>query len=475
MQTVPTTAASAAEPHTAVRELERRLPAGQVSVDAADLAAAGLDTWPLLTKEAMAGEHRHQPDVVVRATAVDDIRTVLQIANATATPLTVRALGSSVTGQPVPVRGGIVLDVSGLPGGFVVDDVAMTVTASAAQPGGELEDALIQRGLTLGHSPQSLYRSTVGGWLATLATGQFSSLYGGIEDLVVGYTVLLATGEEIRLSASPRAAMGPDLRQVFLGSEGTLAIITEVTLKVFPVPPVELVDTVSVPDVASGLAALREIAVSGLRPWLIRLYDVDEARHALRDEDFQTPVVFLGSRGSHRMAPAEFADLQEILARHGGRSLGPAGTTAWLGRRYDFSAVENRLAQSGGFAETIEVAHNWPHVQGLYADLKRALAPLADEVLVHFSHLYPQGTSMYLIVFGRAADDAAAVTALQQIWSTAMDIGLAHGAELSHHHGGGLARSPYTARSLGSAHLVLRKIKSALDPAGVLNPGKLGL
>lgn len=460
---------------TVLAALSAALPADRISTDPADLAATGRDTWPLLTKEAMAGMPRHQADVVVRATDVDELRTVLTIASSTRTPVTVRALGSSVTGQPVPVRGGIVLDVSHLPAWFTVDEVSSTVTASASQPGGELEDALVARGLTLGHSPQSLYRSTVGGWLATLATGQFSSLYGGIEDLVVGYTVLLATGEQIRLSASPRAAMGPDLRRLFLGSEGTLAVITEVTLKVFPLPDTEIVDTVALPDVEAGLATLREIAVTGLRPWLVRLYDPDEARHVLRDSTVSTPVLFLGSRGSRRMAPAEFADLRDITARHGGRSLGPDGVTGWLGRRYDFSAVENRLAEPGGFAETIEVAHTWPHIGALHTELKRALAPLADEVLAHFSHLYPQGTSMYLILFGRAVDDAAAVAALREIWSTTMEIGLRHGAELSHHHGGGLARSPYTARSLGAAHQLLRTLKTALDPAGILNPGKLGL
>jgi len=159
----------------------------------------------------------------------------------------------------------------------------------------------------------------------------------------------------------------------------------------------------------------------------------------------------------------------------GGRPLGPGATQAWMDRRFDFSSVENKVAMSGGIAETIEVAHYWSSVEALYSHLFDALTPLADEVLAHWSHVYTQGTSMYLILFGQVDDDEAAIERLNTIWSTTMEICLADGAELSHHHGGGLVRSPYSRRSLGSAHLVLEKVKAALDPAGVLNPGKLGL
>ncbi|MFI7276119.1 FAD-binding oxidoreductase [Streptomyces sp. NPDC049879] len=458
-----------------VDRLTSLLGAGAVRTGAGDLAATSHDTWPLATKWARAGRHPHQADVLVRVTSAEEIAGVLALATEAGVPVTVRALASSVTGQPLPVRGGIVLDVTGLPATWEVDERDLTVTASASVNGGELEDALAARGLTLGHSPQSLYRSTVGGWLATLATGQFSSFYGGIEDLVTGFTAILATGETVDLGASPRAAMGPDLRQVFLGSEGTLGVITSVTLKVFPVAQTQLVRTYAMPSVAAGLAFMREQAALGLRPFLVRFYDTDEARHAMADPSFGSPVLFTGSRGVDRMARAEAETLHELALRHGGTDLGPAGAEGWLGRRFDFSAVERRLATEGGYAETIEVAHLWSGIEALHTALKEALAPYADEVLAHFSHVYTQGTSMYLILFGQAPTDAEAIARLETIWATAMDVCLRHGAELSHHHGGGLARSPYTRRSLGSGHLVLRKLKAALDPADILNPGKLGL
>nr|WP_017201830.1 FAD-binding oxidoreductase [Microbacterium barkeri] len=459
----------------AAKSLIELLGADAVDTSTETLEMSSHDTWPLSTKQSMVQQHPHKADAVVELSSFDQVPDVFRIATEHEIPVTVRALGSSVTGQPLPVRGGIVLDVSSVPAEYSIDETNMTVTATASYNGGKLEDLLQVRGYTTGHSPQSLYRSTVGGWIATLATGQFSSMYGGIEDLVVGYTVILATGETAVLKASPRAAMGPDLRQVFIGSEGTLGLVTSVTLKIFPADLPTTFDTFALPSVEAGLAILREQALLGLRPFLVRLYDVDEARHAMKDPAIDRPILFTGSRGPAPIVEAETAVLGEIIERNGGESLGADGVSGWMGRRFDFSTVESLLASRGGFAETIEVAHNWDGINGLYAALKQELAPLADEVLAHFSHVYTQGTSMYVILLGRTDSDESAVERLQQIWDTAMAVCLQHGAELSHHHGGGLARSPYARQSLGSAHIVLQKIKAALDPAGILNPGKLGL
>jgi alkyldihydroxyacetonephosphate synthase len=286
---------------------------------------------------------------------------------------------------------------------------------------------------------------------------------------------MLANGALVDLRAKPRAAMGPDLRQIFIGSEGTLGVVLSVTLKIFPIAEAELLQSFSLPDVTTGLELVRRLVASGLRPFLVRLYDVDEARHALSDPSTSSPVLFLGFRGTRQVAEAESEVAGQLAASAGALSTGPAPVEAWLARRFDFSSVEDLLALDGGYAETIEVAHYWSEIEGLYHALKEALAPLADEVLVHFSHVYPQGTSMYVILLGRTTDDRAAIERIERIWSTTMAICLDRGAELSHHHGGGLARPPYAERALGSAHQVLRALKAALDPRGILNPGKLGL
>lgn len=456
-------------------KLRARIGADAVHTDGVPLDAASHDTWPLSTKEAQLDIHRFRPDAVVTVSDMAEVPYILALANEHGVSVTTRALASSVTGQPLPTRGGIVLDLAKAAASHRLNELDMTVTATASHAGGSLEEKLNAQGYTLGHSPQSLYRSTVGGWLATLATGQFSSYYGGIEDLVVGYSVVLASGDVIELKASPRAAMGPDLRQIFIGSEGTLGVITEVTLKVFPLPANERLGTFALPSLVSGLDAVRELTQAGLRPSLLRLYDRDEARHAMQDPSFSTPVLFLGCRGQKPLVEAEWTLLKSVVEAHGGGDLGDAGAVSWMKRRFDFSAVEELLEANGGFAETIEVAHNWSGISSLYHALKSALAPMADEVLGHFSHVYTQGTSLYMILLGHAKDNALAVERLRAIWDTAMRICLQEGGELSHHHGGGLVRSPYARESLGSAHLVLRRIKQALDPNNILNPGKLGL
>lgn len=458
-----------------ITDLKSILPESQVLSDRETLQASSHDTWPLSTKLRRLGCHDYQADVVVKVTDEKQIQQVLALATANDTPVTPRALASSVTGQPLPTRGGIVLDVTGMTQHREINITNLTVEVSAGYNGGQLEDELQQMGWTLGHSPQSLYQSTVGGWLSTLATGQFSSYYGGIEVLVTAYTVILATGEKLQLKASPRAAMGPDLRQLFIGAEGTLGIVTSVQLKIFPLPQTRLYDSLELPSIDAGLEIMREQAMAGLRPFLLRLYDTNEARHAMQNPLQDKPVMFLGTQGVDAVAHAEMDAFMAIVHRHGGKSIGSEGVLKWMERRFDFSTVEKLLDSHGGFAETIEIAHTWDGISGLYHALHEMLTPLADEVLSHFSHVYPQGTSMYMILLGRESSDREAVEKLRTIWRETMRVCLEHHAELSHHHGGGLVRSPYARESLGSAHLLLRRVKQALDPNGTLNPGKLGL
>ena len=380
-----------------------------------------------------------------------------------------------MTGAALPVKGGIVLDLAGLDGAETVDDVNLTVTVPAGVLGSDLEARLNARGLTLGHSPQSLGCSSVGGWLATRASGQFSSKYGSIEDLVLGVTAVLSSGRRVTLTTSPRAALGPDLRQLFIGSEGTLAVITEVVLRIFPVPQHRVLEAFRFDDVTSGIEAMRQITRQGLRPFLVRFYDEDEARHAMQDVGFDGCVLFLGHEGLAALAACEHGLAVEIVERCGATSLGSTAVEAWMLRRFDFSTVEKALNKTGGYAETIEVAQEWRTIEALYRDLKRALQPLADEVLGHFSHVYNQGTSLYVILLGHADDDAEVQSRLEEIWRVAMETTLQHGGQISHHHGVGLAREGFMEQAAPDSVALLREIKKALDPAGILNPGKLGI
>jgi alkyldihydroxyacetonephosphate synthase len=439
-----------------------------------ELDAHSYDIWPAAIKWKMQGKQPYAPEVIIRPINAGQISHILKWASSRSVPVTPWGLGSSVTGAPLPMRGGIVLDMSAMNRILVLDETNLLVKAQAGILGIELERRLNEHGYTLNHSPQSLDRSSPGGWVSTRAMGQFSSRYGGIEDLTVAYTIILPTGESVATQFAPRAAVGPDLRHIFMGAEGTLGVISDVTMKIFPLPEKRLFESIAFTNIQAGLNVMRKIMRFGLRPFLVRYYDPDEARHAMQDENFERSVMFLGFEGLEQVAQAEFSAAKTIWESEGGMALGPAPVETWMERRFDFSAIENLLSQNGGLAETIEIAHFWDAILDTYTHLKKSLAPYADEVLGHFSHVYPQGTSLYIILLGQTSNDAEAEARIMKIWETAMQICLDQGAAISHHHGIGIARLPYIRQELQSGFTILERMKAVLDPANIMNPGKLG-
>ncbi len=458
-----------------IDELKALIGADAVLVDEETIDLHSYDAWQVSAKWKNQGKRPFAPDVVVQAHSAKQISQILKWANKKNVPVTPWGGGSSVTGQALAAKGGIMLNTMSMNKVIALSDESLMVKVQVGKYGHKLEEELNARGYTLNHSPQSLDRSTVGGWVATRAMGQFSSRYGGIEDLVVTFTVVLPTGEIVETMNVPRAAVGPDLRQVFMGAEGTMGVITDVTLKIFPVSEFRLFEAVTFDNVEAGVTVMRQIMRQGLKPFLVRFYDVVEARHAMQDKTFEKCAMFLGFEGVETVARAEYGAVLDLCAAQGGEKIGPAPVEAWMGRRFDFSTVENILAENGGLAETIEIAHFWDGILETYYELKEALAPYAAEVLGHFSHVYPQGTSLYVILLGKDTDDATAEANLLEIWDVAMRICVKNGAAISHHHGSGLARLPYVQDALGSSTLVLQKIKAALDPNNIMNPGKLGL
>jgi alkyldihydroxyacetonephosphate synthase len=271
----------------------------------------------------------------------------------------------------------------------------------------------------------------------------------------------------------PRGAVGPDLKNLFIGSEGAFGVITEVALRIHPLTMLSGLESYALPDVETGIEALRRMMISGLRPALCRLYDADEARHLAVPQPPPAAVFLVGFEGIAGVAEAERQATAEILEEAGATSLGSSPVEAWLATRFDFSRIERILGEPGGYAETIEIAHGWKGILPTYRDLKAALTPLADDVLGHFSHAYTDGISLYVILLGRAENDVSAVRRLEAIWETAMEVALRAGAVISHHHGIGRARAPFLAEQLGDGAVVLEMLKRALDPRGVLHPGSL--
>lgn len=457
---------------TPIDSLAQHIPGDRISRADADIAAHSYDAWPVAIKWRQQGLQPCKPDAIVKPQTVDEVSAVLRWASETRTPVTPWGLGSAVTGACLTEHGGVTIDISAMDATIAIDETNLMVTAQAGKRGDILEAELNAKGYTLNHSPQSLNRSTVGGWVATRATGQFSSRYGGIEDLVVSLEAVLPDGTIIETKKTPRAAIGLDTKELFLGSEGTFGIVTQVTAKIFPIAQDRIFEAVAFTTVEAGIEVLRHITRDGLKPFLVRYYDEDEARHAMKDISFDSCVLFLGFEGAG--ARAEYDAALEICARYQGQKLGPKPVEAWMDRRYDFSAIENVLAGPGGVAETIEIVDFWDSIEGTYHELKKALAPLAHEVLGHFSHVYAQGTSLYMILVGSAEDAPAAERRLREIWDVSMRICLKRGAAVSHHHGVGLARLPYIAEDLASAYGLNSMVKQAIDPHNIMNRGKLG-
>ena len=243
--------------------LRALLPPGRVSSDLKELRRHASDAWSVAIKVRLQDRDTYQPQAVAYPHDRDEVARLLEWAHERRIAITPWGAGSSVTGAPLPLTGGVTVDLSRMDAPASIDRVNLLVTAQAGVRGDRLERALNDAGLTLGHSPQSLDRSTVGGWVATRATGQFSSRYGGIEDLVVALTAVLPTGEVVHTQPAVRPPFGPDVNALFIGAEGTLGIVTQVTLRVVPLPAARLLEAVRFASVDAGLDAMRSIMQRG--------------------------------------------------------------------------------------------------------------------------------------------------------------------------------------------------------------------
>src|SRR6266550_6905857 len=249
-----------------------------VTVEAAAVTEASRDWWPLAMIWALDGQVAARAAAVARPATAGEVAAVLRVCNDAHIPLTAAAGRSGVCGASVPVHGGVVLDLCALSGIVGVDSESLVLDVLPGTFGTWLEDTLRdEHGATLGHWPQSIDLSTVGGWLACRSAGQYSTRYGKIEDMVVGLDVALADGRVIHTGGAPRAAVGPDLTQLFVGSEGTLGVIVGARLRAHHLPTSEVRGAYTFAAFASGLDAMRRIVQRGATPAVLRLYDAAEA------------------------------------------------------------------------------------------------------------------------------------------------------------------------------------------------------
>ncbi len=456
-------------------------------------------SYPVLI-ELRSGRLSGAPDAVVTPGSPADVQAVLAASAEHGVAVVPFGGGTSVVGGVAPLRGrhhaAIALDLRRLDAVVGVDARSRLATLQAGMTGPAVEAALAAHGLTLGHLPQSFEFSTVGGWVATRSAGQASAGYGRMDDLVAGLRAATPAGP-LEARALPATAAGPDLRELLMGSEGTLGVITEATLRVAPRPGAQAFWACSLPDFAAAGEALRALEQAGAAPTVTRASDEEETRINLAmagsAQEATALRTYLRARGHGHPcllvlgwdAPgaAALAERRRAAARvlreHGPVSLGGRVGQAWAARRFHGPYVRDELLGRGIMVDTLETATTWDALPRLYgavgAALRGALAARGTPAVVgcHVSHVYTDGASLYFTFLARQ-ERGAELAQWRAAKAAASDAIAATGGTITHHHAIGRDLAPWLGEEIGALGLdVLRAVKARLDPAGIMNPGKL--
>jgi alkyldihydroxyacetonephosphate synthase len=479
----------------------------RASTAVSDRIACARDLWQ---RRLIAVQHGHAapteklPLAVVSPTSSAEVEELVRLARGEGLALVPFGAGSGVCGAIECGPRTLVLDTKRMRDFRVTE--AGTLLVGPGALGIALEDALAQRGFTVGHFPSSILVSTVGGWVGGRGAGQCSGRYGKIEDMVLGVSAVLGDGTAV---AFGRRAAGLDLVPLLVGSEGTLGVFTEIELRLHPAPAERAFAAFELANTAAGMGLLRRIYQAGLRPAVARLYDPldsllfgrhghghapstsvepwDAERHrglsrwlgfpaltsfALRAAErtfMRKTLLILVFEGNAGEASADARRASTLAEEARGRLLGEGPARAWLARRYAVSYDQSLVYRQAAFSDTLEVAACWSKLETLYDSVRRAIGRRAL-VMAHLSHAYPDGCSIYFTFLARSGDDAENVH--REIWRDAMAAVTEAGGTISHHHGIGRLRAAALADELGADGLeLLARVKRAWDPDAVLSPG----
>jgi len=426
------------------------------------------------------------PAAVAIVHSTDDVARVLAFADEHRVNIVARTGGTATEGGlETPVENSVVVDGSQMNDIIEIDPYNMQATAQCGVPLQVLEDRARELGLTTGHSPQSKPVAQMGGLVATRSIGQFSTLYGGIEDMVVGVEVVFPGGRICRIKNVPRRAAGPDIRHIVIGNEGALCFITEVTVKLFPYRPEN--NTFlgwTLKSMKTGFEALRDVMVAGYKPSVARLYDPEDGQ--LHFSDFAEPddcVLLFMAEGPAGIAAATADGIAEAVSKY--PECKPVDGNA-IARWFDdlvwgtdkISREDERIRTTRNVNRTTEVSADWSSINDIY---ENAVARIRREVRGitllggHSSHSYINGTNMYFNYFYDI--DCAPEDENDQYYFPIISIiceeTLRFGGSIVHHHGIGKARARWVAEEYGSSFPMLETLKQAFDPNGVMNMGTI--
>jgi alkyldihydroxyacetonephosphate synthase len=481
-------------------DLRALVGAGNVREDHAErvLHAAGKG-YPDLVR-LRAGEPEGAPDAIVLPGSAEQVAAVLALCARSSLAVVPFGGGTSVVGGVAPLRGehggAIALDMRHMDGVVSLDGESRTVTVQAGLRAPALERYLASRGLTLGHFPQSFEYVTLGGCAATRSAGQASSGYGAIEKMVLGLRMSAPTGE-IELPPLPASAAGPSLRQLVIGSEGTLGVISELSLRVREAPSERIYEGVFFEDFASGVELLRELAQNGATPDVARLSDRAETRMSLALAGTgglkgrlgrlylgargygEGCLVILGFEGTEAQVRARRERALELVRAGGGLAVGRSPGEAWAKGRFSAPYLRDELLTQGVMVETLETATQWSNLRRLHGAVGHAIEQALSDggtpglVMCHVSHLYETGASLYFTFLARQREGDE-IAQWREVKEAASHAIVEHGGTITHHHAVGRDHAPWMDAEVGErGTAALRALKAELDPAGIMNPGKL--
>ena len=451
-----------------------------------------------------------KPTLILWPENTEQLSQILKVLNEAEISSIPFGAGSGVCGGTLFLKEGVCIDLKRFQKIISIDPENLEARVQTGILGEILERELQDRGFTLGHFPSSIYGSTLGGYLACRSAGQLSTKYGKIEDRVEALELCLADGQIFQIGNDQPL----DLKELFLGSEGVLGLMTEATLRIAPKPEAQAFRAFSFSNIYEGMAAVRHFMQAGFRPAVVRLYDpldswiffkkgkgkntksqasslhpvlelikkkthqtlfsYPQALNRILDWSLHRVLLILGFEGASWRVELENEEVKKICLKGGGKDLGEEPGWRWLKKRYSVSYKMSPLIYQGCFADTFEVAAPWSKIETLYHEMRKALAPYAL-VMAHLSHFYSDGACIYFTFAGRAEDMNASLALHHQVWAQALKTCHQCGATVSHHHGVGMLKAEGFVQEMGTLMNYLRASKAFFDPKNLLNPGKLGL
>lgn len=468
-----------------VEALQGMLAADQVITDDETLTRSSVDNFRKL-QNIFDVHTMRKPVAVVMAASTDDVAKVLAFADANGVNVVARTGGTATEGGlESGMDPSIVLDGSRMDTIVEIDPYDMQATVQCGVALQRLEDEVRKLGLTTGHSPQSKPIASMGGLVATRSIGQFSTLYGGIEDMVVGCEVVFPGGQVSRIKNVPRRAAGPDIRHIVIGNEGALCYLTEITVKLFPYTPEHHTYMGwTLKSMKEGFEVLREVMVAGYKPSVARLYDYEDGQ--LHFSHFAAPddcIVLFMAEGNERLARATAEGIREIVAAHSSCvEVDPKLVEEWFVDLVwgpdKVLREDERIRTTRNVNRTTEISADWSSINDIYeAVIPRVRSEIRGITLLggHSSHSYINGTNMYFNYFYDI--DCAPELENDEYYFPIIDIiceeTLRFGGSIVHHHGIGKARAKWVREEYGSSFPMLETLKRSFDPNGVMNMGTI--